>query len=56
MYAAFERIRTMLDSGEARHLVCGHDPDTLSRFTPVPGVLAGLAATIGEEPAIGEAR
>ncbi|MFG1927200.1 N-acyl homoserine lactonase family protein [Cryptosporangium sp. NPDC048952] len=50
MYAAFERIRGQLDSGEVRHLVTGHDPDTLSRFTPVTdGALAGLAATIGEE-------
>jgi len=49
MYAAFERIRTMLATGEVRHLVPGHDPDTLARFTPVTGTLAGLAATIGEE-------
>jgi glyoxylase-like metal-dependent hydrolase (beta-lactamase superfamily II) len=49
MYAAFERIRTMLATGEVRHLVPGHDPDTLDRFTPVTGPLAGLAATIGEE-------
>lgn len=48
MYAAFERIRTMLDTGAVRHLVSGHDPDTLGRFTPVTGPLAGLAATIGE--------
>jgi hypothetical protein len=39
----------MLDTGEVRHLVSGHDPGTLARFTPVTGVLAGLAATIGEE-------
>lgn len=49
MYAAFERVRAMLDSGEVRHLVSGHDPDTLARFTPVTGALAGLAATIGED-------
>lgn len=49
MYAAFDRIRAMLDTGEVRHLVSGHDPDTLARFTPVTGALAGLAATIGEE-------
>ena len=49
MYAGFERIRGMVDSGEVRHLVAGHDPDTLARFTPVTGTLAGLAATIGEE-------
>ncbi|GAA3934661.1 N-acyl homoserine lactonase family protein [Actinoplanes auranticolor] len=44
MYAGFERIRAM----PADHLVCGHDPDTLGRFTPAGGALAGLAATIGE--------
>ena len=47
MYAGFERIRGLLGSGEVRHLVPGHDPDTLARFTPVTGPLAGLAATIG---------
>ncbi|EXG81636.1 N-acyl homoserine lactonase family protein [Cryptosporangium arvum] len=50
MYDAFARIRGQLASGAVRHLVTGHDPDTLRRFTPVTGgVLAGLAATIGEE-------
>jgi glyoxylase-like metal-dependent hydrolase (beta-lactamase superfamily II) len=47
MYAAFERIRDMVARGEVRHLVSGHDPDTLARHTPVTGKLAGLAATIG---------
>jgi glyoxylase-like metal-dependent hydrolase (beta-lactamase superfamily II) len=49
MYAAFERVRAMVATGEVRHLVPGHDPGTLARFTPVAGPLAGLAATIGEE-------
>jgi glyoxylase-like metal-dependent hydrolase (beta-lactamase superfamily II) len=48
MYAGFERIRALLDAGEARHLVPGHDPDTLARFTPATGPLTGLAATIGQ--------
>ncbi|HEX3786356.1 MAG TPA: N-acyl homoserine lactonase family protein [Pseudonocardiaceae bacterium] len=47
MYEGFDRIRAMVGSGEVRHLVSGHDPDTLARFTPVEGELAGLAATIG---------
>jgi glyoxylase-like metal-dependent hydrolase (beta-lactamase superfamily II) len=47
MYAGFDRIRGMVDRGEVRHLVSGHDPDTLARFTPVTGELAGFAATIG---------
>ena len=46
MYDGFERLRAMRPD----HLVAGHDPDTLARFTPVgTGTLAGLAATIGEE-------
>jgi len=48
MYEAFDRIRNMVSSGEVRHLVSGHDAGTLSRFTPVQGELAGLAATIGQ--------
>lgn len=47
MYAGFDRIRAMVDSGQVRHLVSGHDPDTLSRFEPLDGPLAGFAATIG---------
>ncbi|MFD2415913.1 N-acyl homoserine lactonase family protein [Amycolatopsis pigmentata] len=47
MYDAFDLIRTMAGQGRVRHLVSGHDPDTLARFTPVEGELAGLAATIG---------
>lgn len=49
MYAGFDRIRAMVDAGVVRHLVSGHDPDTLARFTPVDGELTGLAATIGSE-------
>lgn len=48
MYAAFDRIRGWIADGSVRHLVSGHDPDTLARFTPLRGELAGLAATIGE--------
>ncbi|MFB2579682.1 N-acyl homoserine lactonase family protein [Herbiconiux sp. P15] len=47
MYAGFDRIRELLDGG-VQHLVSGHDPDTLTRFTMVrEGPLAGIAATIG---------
>jgi glyoxylase-like metal-dependent hydrolase (beta-lactamase superfamily II) len=55
MYAGFERIRAMLATGEVDHLVCGHDPGTLARFTPVTGPLTGLAATIGLAPTTGPA-
>lgn len=47
MYEGFATIKAMVSSGEVKHLVSGHDPATLSRFTPVEGKLAGLAATIG---------
>lgn len=47
MYEGFDTIRAMLHSGQVKHLVAGHDPSTLSRFAPVTGKLAGLAATIG---------
>jgi glyoxylase-like metal-dependent hydrolase (beta-lactamase superfamily II) len=47
MYAGFDAIRQLMDT-TASHLVTGHDPSTLDRFTPVTtGPLAGLAATIG---------
>ncbi|GAS99334.1 beta-lactamase domain-containing protein [Mycolicibacterium canariasense] len=48
MYAGFDTITDMVSSGRVTHLVSGHDPGTLSRFTPVTeGELAGIAATIG---------
>jgi len=47
MYEAFDQIREMELAGTIRHLVSGHDPDTLNRFTPVTGELVGLVATIG---------
>ncbi|MDV3128828.1 N-acyl homoserine lactonase family protein [Mycobacterium sp. 21AC1] len=48
MYSGFDTINELVSSGRVAHLVSGHDPDTLSRFTPVTeGELAGIAATIG---------
>lgn len=32
MYAAFDTVRTMLDSGQVRHLITGHDPGSFDRF------------------------
>ncbi len=47
MYAGFDLIHELEEDGIA-HVVSGHDPDTLNRFTPVTeGPLAGIAATIG---------
>jgi glyoxylase-like metal-dependent hydrolase (beta-lactamase superfamily II) len=49
MYAGFDSIRELMDTS-ASHLVPGHDPSVLERFTPVTkGPLAGLAATIGKK-------
>ncbi len=47
MYDSFAVIRRLEASGEIRHVVSGHDPATLSRFTPVTGPLTELAATVG---------
>jgi glyoxylase-like metal-dependent hydrolase (beta-lactamase superfamily II) len=47
MYEGFDRIRAMVDAGEVDHVVAGHDPGTLARFTPGTGEFAELTATIG---------
>ena len=47
MYAAFDTIREMVASGEIKHLVSGHDVDTLNRFTPATGDLSTIVSTIG---------
>lgn len=47
MYEAFDTIRTMIDAGDVRHLVAGHDPGTLARFAPIHGYPEGLSAAIG---------
>jgi glyoxylase-like metal-dependent hydrolase (beta-lactamase superfamily II) len=47
MYAGFDTVRRLMET-TATHLVTGHDPSTIERFTAVTtGPLAGLAATIG---------
>jgi glyoxylase-like metal-dependent hydrolase (beta-lactamase superfamily II) len=50
MYAGFDRIRELVESGDVSHLVSGHDPDTLNRFKPAEGPHSHLAATIGVGP------
>lgn len=47
MYDSFALIRELQDSGAVAHVVSGHDPSTLDRFTPVDGPLGTLAASIG---------
>jgi glyoxylase-like metal-dependent hydrolase (beta-lactamase superfamily II) len=49
MYDAFRMIRSLAETGEVAHVVSGHDPATLERFTPATGELAGYAATIGAQ-------
>lgn len=48
MYEGFDAINELLASGRVSHLVAGHDPGTLARFTPStrPG-LEHLVASIG---------
>lgn len=48
MYEGFDAIHELVRTGRVAHLVAGHDPRTLERFTPIqiPG-LEQLAATIG---------
>lgn len=50
-YAGFDLIGALAANGEVTHVVTGHDPLTLERFTPVDGALRGLAATIGAQAA-----
>jgi glyoxylase-like metal-dependent hydrolase (beta-lactamase superfamily II) len=49
MYAGFDRIHGMVAAGEVQHVVSGHDPGTLDRFTSASGDLAGFVATIGAD-------
>lgn len=48
MYDSFALIRELQSSGEVAHVVSGHDPSTLERFTAAKGRLEGHAATIGD--------
>lgn len=47
LYAGFDEVRAMIADGRVRHLVTGHDPDTLRRFPALGGPLAGWVAVIG---------
>jgi glyoxylase-like metal-dependent hydrolase (beta-lactamase superfamily II) len=60
-YAAFDRIRSLLDSGEVRHLVPGHDPAVLDRFAlcqvaDLDGLVARIGTTAGARRPSGEQR
>ena len=48
MYAGFERIRAMVADGSAAHVVSGHDPATLGRFTRTDGPPGAEVAVIGK--------
>jgi glyoxylase-like metal-dependent hydrolase (beta-lactamase superfamily II) len=52
MYDSFALIRQLQSSGEVAHVVSGHDPSTLARFTPATGTLQGIAATVGTTPTL----
>ncbi|GAA3216366.1 N-acyl homoserine lactonase family protein [Microbacterium terregens] len=48
MYEGFDTVGKLVGEGRVQHVVPGHDPDTLTRFTPLRGVgLDDLVATIG---------
>ena len=47
MYKGFDTIATLAGSGDVAHVVSGHDPNTLSRFTPWDGPLGDAVAVIG---------
>lgn len=49
MYAGFDLVRSMVDTGQVRHLVTGHDPSTLATFGQ-PDRLASATAVIGRRP------
>lgn len=50
MYDAFAAIRDHESTGRVTHVVSGHDPLTMQRFTPAEDALAGHARTIGTLP------
>lgn len=47
MYAGFDTIRALTEDGTAAHLVSGHDPGTLSRFSRYDGPPGLDVAVIG---------
>jgi hypothetical protein len=48
MYAGFDTIRSMVADGSAAHVVSGHDPATLGRFSPLDGPPGAEVAVIGQ--------
>lgn len=48
MYAGFGKVRAMVADGSAAHVVSGHDPATLDRFTRVDGPPGAEVAIIGK--------
>ena len=51
MYTAFAYIRAMRDRGEVDHVIAGHQPGILERFTPTAEGPPGLVASIGGQEA-----
>lgn len=50
MYSAFARIKQLMASGTVRHLVSGHDPETLSRLVPELAPEQTIATIGGRTP------
>jgi glyoxylase-like metal-dependent hydrolase (beta-lactamase superfamily II) len=49
MYAAFDTLKAMVKDGSVAHVVSGHDPGTLSRFTAADGRNGAEVAVIGKQ-------
>lgn len=49
MYAGFDLVRSLVDTGQVRHLVTGHDPGTLATFGQ-PDCSTSGTAVIGRRP------
>jgi glyoxylase-like metal-dependent hydrolase (beta-lactamase superfamily II) len=52
MYSAFDVIHRMIDEGDVQHLIAGHDPEVLNRFSRVdhptiPAVRVGGVRPVG---------
>lgn len=48
MYAGFDAVKAMVADGSAAHVVSGHDPATLTRFTRADGPPGAEVAVIGK--------
>lgn len=54
MYAGFDLVKAMVADGSAAHVVSGHDPATLGRFTRADGPPGAEVAVIGKHRPAGK--